>query len=437
MKYPQVAIIGRPNVGKSTLFNRIARTRRAVTAEEPGITRDSHFVLAEWAGVGFWLVDTGGFVPQTQDAVEQAIKEQVLFAVGGSDALILLVDVEIGITDIDLQIANLLQRVDKPVFVGVNKVDNPQREWDTGVFQKLGLGEPFAVSALGGIGIGELLDAVVDSFIHKPRPVEKEEEGLKLAVVGRPNVGKSSLVNAILGQERLIVMEQPGTTRDAIDTRIRHYGKTVTLIDTAGLRRKSQIREGVEFFSRLRTEQALTRCDVAAVLIDASEGLTQQDIRVLQLGMQRGAGLLLVVNKWDLVEKDHMTFSRWEKDIRAKIPTLAYVPILSVSAKNRTRVFQVIEKAQTIALERQKRIATAQLNQFLADVVKRQPPPAVKGREIRLPFITQAKTTPPQVVLFSNYPELLPVHYLRFVERQFREAFGFAGVPIRFLVKKK
>ena len=437
MKLPQVAIIGRPNVGKSTLFNRIGRTRKAVTAQEPGITRDSHFIQTEWAGVGFWLVDTGGFVPQAKDLIEAAIREQVLFAVGGSEALIFLVDVETGITDIDLQIAELLHRSGKPVFVGVNKVDNPQREWDTGVFQKLGMGDPFPVSALAGLGVGELLDAVVDSFIHKPEAVERVEEGLKLAVVGRPNVGKSSLVNAVLGEERLIVMAKPGTTRDAIDTQIRYHGKVITLIDTAGLRRRSQIKEGVEFFSTLRTEQALTRCDVAVVLIDASEGLTQQDVRVLQQGVQRGAGLLLVVNKWDLVEKDHTTFSQWEKDIKARIPTLAYIPILSTSAETRLRVFQVIEKAQVIARERQKRISTNQLNDFLAEVIKRQPPPAVKGKEIRIPFVTQSKSAPPLFVFFSNYPDLIPTHYMKFLERRLREIFGFEGVPIRINFKKK
>jgi GTP-binding protein len=437
MKLPQVAIIGRPNVGKSTLFNRISKTRKAVTAEESGITRDSHIIRAEWAGVTFWLVDTGGFVPKTSDKIEVAIREQVLFAVEGSDSLILVVDVETGITDADLQIVETLRRSGKPVFVAVNKVDNLEREWDVGVFLKLGMGHPFSLSALSGTGVGDLLDAVVDAFTFTVDANQTLDEGLMLAVVGRPNVGKSSLVNAILGQERLMVAEEPGTTRDAIDTRIIYHGKPITLIDTAGLRRRSQITEGVEFFSALRTEQALTRCDVAVVLIDASQGLTQQDVRVLQQAIQRGAGLLLVVNKWDLVEKDHMTFSQWEKEIRGRIPTLSYVPILSVSAKTRQRVFQVIERAQVIALERQKRIPTGQLNTFVIDLVKRQSPPAIQGRDIRIPFITQASSTPPHIVIFSNHPDLIPPHYLRFIERRFRETFGFDGVPVRFSIKRK
>ncbi len=437
MKLPQVAIIGRPNVGKSTLFNRIGRTRKAVTAKEPGITRDSHFIRAEWAGVTFWLVDTGGFVPQTQDLIEQAIREQVIFAIEGSDVLVFLGDVETGITDTDLQIADLLKRCGKPVVVVVNKVDNPQREWDTGVFQKLGMGDVFAVSAIAGKGVGDMLDAVIDALPQQDTDAAPEDEGLKLAIVGRPNVGKSSLVNAILGQDRLIVMEKPGTTRDAIDTKVRYHGKPVTLIDTAGLRRRSQMKDGVEFFSSLRTERALTQCDVAVVLIDAADGLTQQDIRVLQRGIGQGTGLLLVVNKWDLVEKDHMTFSQWEKEIRRKIPTMSFIPILSTSAKTRLRIFHVIERAQKIAQERQRRIPTAKLNEFIADVIRRQHPPAVKGKDIKIPYITQANTAPPVVVLFSNYPKLIPINYLRFIERRFRETFGFQGVPIRFSLKKK
>ena len=437
MKLPQVAIIGRPNVGKSTLFNRIGRTRKAITAEESGITRDSHFIRADWSGVAFWLVDTGGFVTSTQDQVELAIREQVLFAMEGSDALIFLTDVETGITDSDIQIADMLKRSGKSVLLAVNKVDNPQREWDTGVFIKLGLGNPFPVSAIAGMGVGELLDAVVESFAHKPSADQREDEGLMLAVVGKPNVGKSSLVNAILGQERLIVLDTPGTTRDAIDTKINFHGKPITLIDTAGLRRRSQIKEGVEFFCSLRTEQALTRCEVAVVVIDASEGLAQQDIRVLQHGEQKGAGLLLVVNKWDLVEKNHQTFSQWEKEVHSKIPSFAYVPILSVSAKSRLRVFKVIEKAQVISKERQKRLSTSELNEFAFEMVKKQPPPAIKGKDIRISFITQAKSAPPMIVVFSNYPELIPAHYRKFIERRFRETFGFQGVPVRFTFKKK
>jgi GTP-binding protein len=437
VKLPQVAIIGRPNVGKSTLFNRIGRTRKAVTAEESGITRDSHFTRADWAGVAFWLVDTGGFVTSTQDQVELAIREQVLFAMEGSDALIFLTDVETGITDSDMQIAELLKRSGKSVFLAVNKVDNPEREWDTGVFVKLGLGNPFPVSAIAGRGVGELLDAVVGAFTHKPSSDQHEEEGLMLAVVGKPNVGKSSLVNAIFGQERLIVLDTPGTTRDAIDTKITFHGKPITLIDTAGLRRRSQIKEGVEFFCALRTEQALARCEVAVVVIDASEGLNQQDIRVLQQGAQKGTGLLLVVNKWDLVEKNHQTFGQWEKRMRDKIPSFAYVPILSISAKTRLRVFKVIEKAQVISEERRKRVSTSDLNDFVFEMVKKQPPPAIKGKDIRIPFITQAKAEPPMMVVFSNYPELIPAHYRKFIERRFRETFGFQGIPIRFTFKKK
>jgi GTP-binding protein len=382
-------------------------------------------------------VDTGGFVPQTQDLIEQAIREQVMFAIEGSDVLVFLGDVETGITDTDLHIADLMKRCGKPVIVGVNKVDNPQREWETGVFQKLGLGDIFPVSAIAGKGVGDMLDAVIDALPKKVKDTAPEDEGLKLAIVGRPNVGKSSLVNAILGQDRLIVLAKPGTTRDAIDTRVQYHGKPVTLIDTAGLRRRSQIKDGVEFFSTLRTEQALTRCDVAVVLIDASEGLTQQDIRVLQRGINHGAGLLLIVNKWDLVEKDHTTFSQWEKDIRHKIPTMSYIPILSTSAKTKLRIFHVIERAQKIAQERQKRISTAKLNEFIADVIRRQSPPAVKGKEIRIPYVTQAKASPPMVVLFSNFPTLIPINYLRYIERRFRETFGFQGVPIRFSLKKK
>jgi len=437
MRLPQVAIIGRPNVGKSTLFNRISRTKKAVTAQEPGITRDSHVIRSEWVGVTFWLVDTGGFVPKSADLMEAAIREQVLFSVESADVLIFLVDVETGITYIDLEIGDLLKRSKKPMFVAVNKVDNPEREWESGVFVNLGMGDPFPISALGGLGVGDLLDAVVKAFPFKPETTEPIEEGLKLAVVGRPNVGKSSLVNAILGQDRLIVTSTPGTTRDAIDTRVQYYGRPITLIDTAGLRKRSRIKESVEFFSTLRTEQALARCDVAVVLIDASDGLTQQDVRVLQQAVHRGIGVLLVVNKWDLVEKDHTTFHQWEKNIQGKIPNLWYIPLLSVSAKTRLRVFQVIERAETIAKERQKRIPTAELNDFMNQVTSQQPPPAVKGNDIKISYTTQADSIPPTIVVFSNFPDLIPLHYIRFLERRFRENFGFQGVPIRFSVKKK
>jgi len=437
MRLPQVAIIGRPNVGKSTLFNRISRTKKAVTAQEPGITRDSHIIRSDWAGVTFWLVDTGGFVPKSADQMEIAVKEQVLFAVESADVLIFLVDVETGITYIDLEIGDLLKRSEKPVFVAVNKVDNPEREWESGVFVNLGMGDPFPISALGGLGVGDLLDVVVKAFRFKPEATVPIEEGLKLAVVGRPNVGKSSLVNAILGQDRLIVTSTPGTTRDAIDTRVQYYGRPITLIDTAGLRKRSHIKESVEFFSTLRTEQALARCDVAVVLIDASDGLTQQDVRVLQQAVHRGAGVLLVVNKWDLVEKDHATFHQWEKEIQGKIPNLWYIPILSVSAKTRLRVFQVIERAETIARERQKRISTAELNDFMNEVTSQQPPPAVKGNDIKITYTTQADSVPPMIVFFSNFPDLIPLHYIRFLERRCRENFGFQGVPIRFSVKRK
>ena len=437
MKLPQVAIIGRPNVGKSTLFNRIGRTKKAVTAHESGITRDSHVIKAEWAGMPFWLVDTGGFVPKSADLIEEAIREQVMFAIESSDVLVFMVDVETGITESDLQIARLILRSKKLVFVVVNKVDNPEREWDTGLFQKLGMGYPFPISALGGIGVGDLLDAVVDTFTTKPEDIPKYDEGLRLAVVGRPNVGKSSLVNAILGQDRLIVTSMPGTTRDSIDTRVQYFGRPITLIDTAGLRKRSHIKESVEFFSTLRTEQALTRCDVAIVMIDASGGLTQQDVRIAQHAIHRGAGILMVINKWDLVEKDHTTFHQWEKDIHDKIPNLSYIPMLSVSSKTRLRVFQVIEKAEMIARERQKRIPTSRLNEFINEISKTQPPPAVKGHDIRIQYITQAETVPPVIVIFSNFPDLIPVHYIRFLERRFRETFGFQGVPVRFQVKKK
>jgi GTP-binding protein len=430
-----VAIVGRPNVGKSTLFNRLVRERRAIVEATPGVTRDRLYGHAEWAGKRFTVIDTGGWMPESDDLIARAVREQTALAIEEADAILFLVDAREGVTPVDQELAALLRATQKPVLLVANKCDLAQWDSTAAEFYSLGLGTPYPIAAESGRNLGDLLDALVavlpDAAEQQPDP------RLKLAIVGRPNVGKSSIVNALLGQERLIVTPIPGTTRDAVDTVVRYYGEEYLLIDTAGLRRRSHIRENIELYSVLRTLRAIERSDVAAVVVDAYEGLRDQDKRILGEVVDARKGVLLVFNKWDLVEKDETTAEWYRQQVRAELPTLSWVPVVFVSAKTRQRVTKILELARQIHQRRKQRIPTAQLNRTLLPEIERTPPPAVQGKEIRINYITQVRAEPPVFVFFCNHPELLPDSYKRFLENVLRQHFDFEGVPISFLFRRK
>lgn len=437
MSVPIVAIVGRPNVGKSTLFNRIIGSRKAVTAAESGVTRDRHLADAEWNGRPFLVMDTGGWVPTSESIFEQAIREQVMFALDECDIAMFVVDAHTGPTDVDIDIARILHRGDKPVVFVVNKVDGVKFDPEVASFYSLGMGEPYACSAIGGRGVAEFLDSIVEMLpdagsgeeVTRPRP--------RIAVVGRPNVGKSSLVNALLGKPERVVTPIPGTTRDSLDSVLTYYGQKITLIDTAGLRRRTKIKEAVEFFCTLRSKRAIRECDVAVSMIDAIDGVVAQDVEILEQAAELGKGLIFAINKWDLVQKDDRSAGRFAKDLQERLATLKYVPIIFISALEKTRIHRLLETAIQIFEERQKRIATPELNRLLGEIMKQKPPPATKGKDTRQTYLTQADTEPPTFIFFSRYPDLVYDPYKRFLERRLREAYGFEGVPLRLRFRKK
>lgn len=436
MKKPVVAILGRPNVGKSTLFNRIIRKREAIVDDQPGVTRDRKYAAAEWAGREFDVLDTGGYVPTSEDIFEKAIREQIEYAIHEADVILFLVDVISGMTPLDTEIASRLQRTGRPLLLVVNKVDNAEREAEVWDFYKLGLGEPTPISALGGRAIGDFLDRVV-ALLPERTEWHKEEESIRLAVIGRPNVGKSLFINAILGQDKLIVTEIAGTTRDAIDTNVIYNQQNLTLIDTAGLRKRAKVREGIEFFSSVRTVNALQRCDVAIVLVDATEPLTDQDKKVVGLAIDLGKGIVLAVNKWDLIEKDTMTARRYQLDMQAAFRDLNYVPILFISALTRQRIFKVIETAIAVHEQRLRILPTAELNKFLQSAVQQHHPPAYGTKWVKINYVTQIKSRPPLFAFFTNEPKGIKKNYRNYLENNLREQFGFTGVPIRMTFRKK
>ncbi|MBU0507902.1 ribosome biogenesis GTPase Der [bacterium] len=434
---PLIAIVGRPNVGKSTLFNRVTRSRKAITAPEPGVTRDRHMSEAEWQGRAFLMMDTGGWVPHSEDLFETAIREQVQFALEECDFVLFIGDAHTGPTDVDLSIARLLQRGDKPVVLAVNKTDGPKQDLETGEFYAMGLGDPLPVSAVSGRGVAELLDYVVERLPEQGAAEELSRPRPLVAVVGRPNVGKSSFVNAVVGKPQRVVTEIAGTTRDAADTVVGYYRQQLTLIDTAGLRRRSRIGEAVEFYTTVRTDRALRDCDVAVVLTDAERGVVGQDIRILQQAEELGKGMLLCVNKWDLVEKDARTADKLHREIRERYASLSYVPVMFISCLEQQRVFKVLEQVIRIHEERQKRISTPELNRFVGDLMETAPPPSVKGRDIRFHYVTQVSAEPPQFVFWTGHPDLVAENYQRYLDRRIREQYGFEGVPVRIAFRKK
>ncbi|MBU3699293.1 MAG: ribosome biogenesis GTPase Der [Candidatus Kapabacteria bacterium] len=429
-----VAIVGRPNVGKSTLFNRIIEERHAIVEGEPGVTRDRLYAKADWGGKHFQIVDTGGIVPQSEDVFEKAIREQAMLAIEEADVIIFAVDGRDGITPVDETIGAMLRSSKKPVVLVVNKCDNAMADMNASEFYALGLGDPFPISALNGRSTGDFLDAVIE---HLDLGSGEEDTRLKIAIVGRPNVGKSSLTNALLGKERMVVTPVAGTTRDAIDSVLTYYGEQIVLIDTAGLRRRSQIKESVELYSTMRTSRAIDRCDVAIVVVDAVQGLEAQDKRIINEVEQARKGIIIALNKWDLIEKDTKTADEFMQKIREELRTLDYVPIITISAVTKQRITKVIEMAKQIQARRCVRIPTHELNEELIAMLERTPPPSVKARDLRINYVTQVKTEPPLFAFFLNFPELLPDAYKRFIERQLRQIHDFEGVPISFVFRKK
>ncbi len=429
-----VAIVGRPNVGKSTLFNRIIEERHAIVEGVPGVTRDRLYAKGEWAGIVFQLVDTGGIVPDSDDVFESAIREQAMLAIDEADVILFVVDGRDGLTPIDSEIGGMLRSSKKPVVLVVNKCDNASGDLNASEFYALGLGDPFAISALNGRSTGDFLDVVVS---HLRDDEQMEDSRLKIAIVGRPNVGKSSLTNALLGKDRMVVTPIAGTTRDAIDSVLTYYGEQIVLIDTAGLRRRSQIKESIELFSTMRTSRAIDRCDVAIVIVDAVQGLEAQDKRVIAEVVEARKGIIIALNKWDLVEKDTKTADAFIQKIHEDLPTLDYVPIVTISALTKQRITKLIEMAKKIQEHRCVRIPTHELNEELIAMLERTPPPSVKARDLRINYVTQVKTEPPLFAFFLNFPELLPEAYKRFIERQLRKLHDLEGVPISFVFRKK
>lgn len=430
-----VAIVGRPNVGKSTLFNRIIGQRSAIVDPTPGVTRDRHYSTTEWAGKEFTLIDTGGYIPKAEGIIEQAMREQARIAIDQADLVLFLCDVKEGIAPLDSEIANILRKSNKKILLVVNKVDNEIRETDSAQFHKLGLGDPFTVSALAGRKIGDLLDILTANI---PKRAKSDKDSiLKLAVVGKPNVGKSSFVNSLLGENRHIVTPIPGTTRDPIDSILKIYGEELLLIDTAGLRRPSKIKESIEFYSALRTIRSIERCNIALLLIDAVQGIDKQDLHIVESIADRKRGIIICVNKWDLIEKDQYTAIAFEKKLKLMLRLYDYAPIIFISALTKQRVFKTIEVAKRVFDELQKRIPTSKLNDILLDIIKTTPPSTPTGKEIKIKHLMQVKTKPPVISFFANHPELVNRNYIRFLENKIREHFGFEGVPLTLNFKNK
>ena len=431
-----VAIVGRPNVGKSPLFNRFTEERHAITHDEPGVTRDRVYGDVEWNGRTFDLTDTGGFVARSDDRFEAAIREQVLLSLEEADAILFVLDTTVGITDLDAEMADVLRRTEKPVFVVANKADNDRRRMDVHEFYRLGLGEVYPVSAINGSGTGELLDDLV-AALPEDEP-EPEDDAPYVAFIGRPNVGKSSLTNQLLGAQRSIVTEVAGTTRDAVDARMDFHGREVVLVDTAGLRRKARVRENVEFYSTLRTERAIQRCDVAVLLIDAVDGLEAQDARVLQQAERMKKGLVIAVNKWDLVEdKETNTARNYAAAIHERLGLFDYVPVLFISAYTGQRAHRVLETALRVYDERSKRIPTPPLNEAVAAAINAHHPPSHKGNYVKIKYASQVRAEPPVFAFFCNDPKGIKEDYARYLENRLRASFGFQGVPLTLSFKRK
>ena len=435
MTKPLVALVGRPNVGKSTLFNRLIEEPLAIVEDVPGTTRDRIYADAEWGGRALTMIDTGGMFPNSTGDLVASVRDQVEIAIAEAEVIILMVDVEEGLTASDLEIAQLLRRSNKPMLLAVNKADNESRRRAAVGFYELGMGDPYPISALHGTGTGDLLDALL--HVLPPREPEEPTEGIKVAIVGRPNVGKSSLLNTILGQERMIVSEKPGTTRDAVDSFIEWDGQPVTLIDTAGIRRRGRVAPGIERYSVIRALRAVQRADVVLLLIDAVEGVTAQDAHIAGYIVDEAKGIVVVVNKWDLVQKDTHTMEQYSRQIRRALKFVSYSPLVFVSAITGQRVGQAMDVALRVQRARCVRIRTADLNKLMRDAVSLHSPPSKRGKRLRIYYATQVGVAPPSFVLFVNDPQLVHFTYRRYLQNQLREAVGFEGSPLRLAFRKR
>ena len=434
MSAPVVALIGRPNVGKSALFNRIIGEDEAIVSEEAGTTRDRHFAKAEWNGRAFWLVDTGGLSDDPNAPMDREIRQQVATAIEEADMMLFVVDANAGLHPSDHRVAEMIRTTGKPWMLIANKVDDPSRV-DFYEFYNLGAGDPYPVSAQNGKNSGDLLDELVKRL---PESLPEDETALRVAVVGRPNVGKSSFVNKLLGEERLVVSEISGTTRDAIDKPMTYHGRKLIFVDTAGLRRQTKIDDGIEFYSSLRTRRAIERANICVLLIDATEGeFHNQDLTIANMAWEAGRGLIVVVNKWDLVEKDDKAVHKFEKKAHEKAPFLKHVPFLFTSALTGQRVSKILDVIQTVDEQSRVRISTSQINERLAELLARRQPSQAAGREVKLNYATQVSVAPPTIAFFGNHPDLVEEHYVRFLHNGFRETYPFTGNPLRILLRRK
>ena len=433
---PIVAIVGRPNVGKSTLFNRLTKTKLAIVEDTPGVTRDRLYQDVEWNGKVFTLIDTGGIEMNSKDSILSAVKKQAQIAIEEADLILFVCDGQMGISSEDAEVAQMLMRTKKDVMLVVNKIEDYSNPEDLYEYYELGLGEIYPISASHGMNTGDLLDEIMERL----GDIEEEEydpDVIKIAVIGRPNVGKSSLTNAILGQERCIVSNVPGTTRDAIDTAFSRDGQDYAIIDTAGMRKRGKVFETTEKYSVIRSLRAVDRCDVVLMVINAEEGLIEQDKKIAGYAHEQGKGLILVVNKWDLIEKDNKTYTEFEKNLRKNLLFMSYAPIVFVSALTKQRVPKILDLVKYVAEQQSVRIATSVLNEIVRDAVMQNPPPTDKGKRLKILYITQSGVKPPTFVLFVNEPEILHFSYERYLENKLRESFGFEGTSIKFIVRKR
>jgi GTP-binding protein len=429
------AIVGRPNVGKSTLFNRLTESRSAIVNEESGVTRDRHYGKVVWNGVEFSVVDTGGYVDNSEDIFESEINRQVKLAISEADVILFMVNAEDGIHELDKAVAGMLRRVQKKVITVVNKVDNNTRLLDAAEFYGLGLGDFFSISSVSGFGTGELLDEIVR---HLPDKAEEPEPDIpRVAIVGRPNVGKSSLANALLGEERNIVTPVAGTTRDSIHSRYKKYNTEFILIDTAGLRKKARIEEDIEFYSILRAIRSIEESDLCLLMIDATRGLESQDLNILSIIQKNNKGIVVLVNKWDLVEKDHQSTKKLEDEIRSRTAPFTDYPILFISVLNKQRIHKVLELIQKVFENRSRKIPTSKLNEVMLQYIADTPPPSLKGKHIKIKYITQLPSAYPVFAIFCNFPQYIKDPYMRFIENRMRESFELSGVPVKIFFRKK